>query len=119
MAGFTDNLKKEGVKKGAFSKTWQKQGQNNVLVSQALEALKLPKKQQMTLKNQALTTLLAKQGMEEMGWKFDPNKSRADQIKGLAKCEFRLVFLKQERAHRIKPKSNQCRVYKCFDEYLV
>ena len=49
----------------------------------------------MTLKNQALTTLLAKQGMEEMGWKFDPNKSRADQIKGLAKCEFRLVFLKQ------------------------
>ena len=61
MAGFTDNLKKEGVKKGAFSKTWQKQGQNNVLVTQALEALKLPKKQQMTLKNQALTTLLAKQ----------------------------------------------------------
>ena len=46
----------------------------------------------MTLKNQALTTLLAKQGMEEMGWKFDPNKSRADQIKGLAKCEFRLIF---------------------------
>ena len=93
--------------------------QNNVLVSQALEALKLPKKQQMTLKNQALTTLLAKQGMEEMGWKFDPNKSRADQIKGLAKCEFRLVFIKQERAHRIKPKSNQFRVYECFDENLA
>ena len=29
VAGFTDNLKKEGVKikKGDFSKTWQKQGQ--------------------------------------------------------------------------------------------
>jgi hypothetical protein len=28
VAGFTDNLKKEGVKikKGDFSKTWQKQG---------------------------------------------------------------------------------------------
>ena len=61
----------------------------------------------MTLKNQALTTLLAKQGMEEMGWKFDPNKSRADQIKGLAKCEFRLVFLKQGRAHRIRLKNNK------------
>jgi hypothetical protein len=107
VAGFTDNLKKEGVKKGAFSQTWQKQGHNNVLVSQALDALKLPKKQQMTLKNQALTTLLAKQGMEEMGWKFDPNKSRADQIKGLAKCEFRLVFVKQGRAHRMRLKNNK------------
>ena len=29
VAGFTENLKKEGVKvkKGDFSKTWQKQGQ--------------------------------------------------------------------------------------------
>ena len=68
----------------------------------------------MTLKNQALTTILAKQGMEEMGWKFDPNKSRADQIKGLAKCEFTLVFLKQVRFHRIKPKNNKFRIYIFF-----
>ena len=73
----------------------------------------------MTLKNQALTTLLAKQGMEEMGWKFDPTKSRADQIKGLAKCEFTLVFLKQVRFHRIKPKNNKFRIYNFFNEYLV
>ena len=26
VAGFTDNLKKEKVKTGGFSKTWQKQG---------------------------------------------------------------------------------------------
>ena len=68
----------------------------------------------MTLKNQALTTLLAKQGMEEMGWKFDPNKSRADQIKGLAKCEFRFGFIEQVRFHRIKPKNNKFRIYEFF-----
>ena len=61
----------------------------------------------MTLKNQALTTLLAKQGMEEMGWKFDPNKSRADQIKGLAKCEFSLVFLKTRMSSLDQTKKQQ------------
>ena len=74
----------------------------------------------MTLKNQALTTLLAKQGMEEMGWKFDPNKSRADQIKGLAKCEFRLVFSKMRMSLQDQAKkTTNSESTNFFYEYLV
>ena len=62
------------------------------LSTQALEAMKLEKQQQMSLKNQAFTTILAKQGMEAMGWKFDPNKSRAEQIKGIASCTVEFAF---------------------------
>ena len=46
--------------------------------------------------------------IEGLGWKFDhSNPNKEEQIKGLAKCEFRLVFLKQGRVHMIKPKSNK------------
>ena len=72
-----------------MSKAWKKQGQTNVLVSKALDALKLDKKESIKLKNQAMNTLLAKQAMEEMGWKFDICKSRMDQLKNFTTCEFK------------------------------
>ena len=69
-----------------MSKTWKKQGQNNVIVAQALEALSkdknLSRQQKMTLKNQCNDTVKAKQTMAAMGWEFDPTKNRKEQVQG-------------------------------------
>ena len=59
-----------------------------MLVTQALEAMSLEDKnlsreQKMTLRNQSHNTLRAKQTMDALGWEFDPNKSRKEQIKGM------------------------------------
>ena len=69
-----------------MSKTWKKQGQNNVIVAQALEALSkdknLSRQQKMTLRDQCNNTVQAKQTMAAMGWEFDPNKNRKEQVQG-------------------------------------
>ena len=69
-----------------MSKTWKKQGQNNVIVAQALEALSkdknLSRQQKMTLRDQCNNTVQAKQTMAAMGWEFDPTKNRKEQVQG-------------------------------------
>ena len=71
---------------GKMSKTWKKQGQNNVIVAQALEALSkdknLSRQQKMTLRNQSNNAVQAKQTMAAMGWEFDPTKNRKEQVQG-------------------------------------
>ena len=70
------------------AETWKKQGRNNFVISQALEAMALEDKslsreQKLTLKSQAYKAIECKKTMEAMGWEFDPNKTRDEQIKGL------------------------------------
>ena len=45
----------------------------------------------LSLKNSAVDTLLAIQAMEGMGWEFDPNESREDQIIGLVFSKIHLL----------------------------
>ena len=64
------------------SHSWQKQGRNNFLVSQALGAMKIDR--HISLKSKSQELIFAKQSMNALGWKFDPNKSKEEQIIGPA-----------------------------------
>ena len=50
----------------------------------ALQDKTLSREQKITLKNQSINTILAKQTLDALGWEWDPTKSREEQIKGLA-----------------------------------
>ena len=72
-----------------FNKQWKKHGKSPYIVTQALEAMALQDKtlsreQKITLKNQSINTILAKQTIDALGWEWDPTKSREEQIKGQA-----------------------------------
>ena len=60
---------------------------SSFFVLQALDAMEterlVEKEMKLSLKNSAVDTLLTIQAMEGMGWEFDPNQSREDQIIGL------------------------------------
>ena len=49
----------------------------------ALQDKSLSREQKLTLKGQAYKALECKKTMEAMGWEFDPNKTRDEQIKGM------------------------------------
>ena len=68
------------------SNSWKKQGRNNFLVSQALDAMTIDRT--VSLKSKTQELILAKHSMNAMGWKFDPNKSKEEQIIGPAISEY-------------------------------
>ena len=86
ISQISEDLNGTKIGSGPISKTWKKQGQNNVIVAQALQALSndknLSRQQKLTLRNQCNNTVQAKQTMAAMGWEFDPNKNRKEQVQG-------------------------------------
>ena len=87
VSEISETITNESNGKGKMSKAWQKQGQSNALVTKALQAMtigdsNLSRQQKMTLRNSSKNTVQAKQTMEAMGWNFDPEKNRKEQVAG-------------------------------------
>ena len=55
---------------------------NQALEAMALEDKSLSREQKITLKNKCADTIAVKQTLDALGWDFDPNMSREQQIKG-------------------------------------
>jgi hypothetical protein len=52
----------------------------------------------MTLRNQCNNTVQAKQTMAAMGWEFDPNKNRKEQVQGTYLV---FTYFKQRYTYRV------------------